>query len=304
MAISLITSLYHSAKHLPDYIRRVQNVASQLDFPLEMVIVANDATSDERLLLETLQPKDLLAVNIIHTERETLYASWNRGFAAAQYDMLGAWNVDDVRTVEGLIAGYEALEAGYQLVDFAYDLVQGREIARFPAYYRTDTLAPKAGIGAFFMMQRELYDTVGEFNPNFTITGDYEWSKRPTVRAAEFKPSTVVGGQFVRHANTLSGSHNPLEWVEFNIALIWHGGFEHLRPVDPDLMHRTWEAWGHNGGTVPDGIANWLWGTGAKERYAAYSRERNANPLLRRMRLALARRGLVNSIEWNVHHGK
>jgi glycosyltransferase involved in cell wall biosynthesis len=115
MAISLITSLYRSEKHLPDYMRRVQNVASQLDFPLEIVIVANDATPDERLLLETLQPHDLLSVHIIHTERETLYASWNRGFAAAQYDMLGAWNVDDVRTVEGLIAAYEALEAGYQL---------------------------------------------------------------------------------------------------------------------------------------------------------------------------------------------
>jgi hypothetical protein len=302
MAISLITSLYRSEKHLPDYMRRVQNVASQLDFPLEIVIVANDATPDERLLLETLQPHDLLSVHIIHTERETLYASWNRGFAAAQYDMLGAWNVDDVRTVEGLIAAYEALEAGYQLVDFAYDLVQGREIARFPAHYRTDSLAPKAGLGAFFMMQRELYDAAGELNPNFTITGDYEWSKRPAVRAAEYKPSTVVGGQFVRHETNLSGNNNLLQWVEYNIALIWYGGFEHLRPVEPDLMRHAWETWGYTGGTIPETMADWLWGEGAEERYAAYSQERNAHPLLRRMRLALARRGLVPSAEWNALH--
>jgi glycosyltransferase involved in cell wall biosynthesis len=299
MAISLITSLYRSEKHLPNYIRRVQSVAAQLDFPLEIVIVANEATDNERTLLETLQPNDMLSVNIIHTERETLYTSWNRGFEAAQYEMLGAWNVDDIRTVEGLTAAYKALDAGYQVVDFAYDLVQGREIARFPAHYRPDSLAPKAGLGAFFVIHRELYSAAGGFNPNFKITGDYEWSKRPVVRAADYQSSHVVGGQFVQHGGNLSGNNNPLQWVEFNIALIWYDAFEHLRPVEPELMRQTWEAWGHTGGSIPDAIADWLWGAGAEERYAAYSRERNAHPLLRRMRLALARRGLMHSAEWN-----
>ena len=38
MAISLITSLYRSEKHLPQYIKRVQAVAAQIDFPLEIGI--------------------------------------------------------------------------------------------------------------------------------------------------------------------------------------------------------------------------------------------------------------------------
>ena len=303
MAISLITSLYRSEKHLPDYIKRVQSVAAQVDVPLEIVLVANDATATERQLLDSLQQNATFLVNLIHTERESLYASWNRGFEAAQFDRLGSWNVDDVRTVEGLLAGYEALEAGFQLVDMGCDLVEGNSIARYKAPYRPDSLSPKTGLSPFFMMRRELYNEAGNFNESFTITGDYEWSKRPAVRAAEYQPLSVVGGQFVLHDSNLSGGHHPLEWVEFNIALIWYGGYEHLRPVDPDLMREAWETWGHTGGAMPDDIADWLWGEGAHERYAAYTSERNAHPLMRRIRLALARRGLVNSVEWDVHHG-
>jgi glycosyltransferase involved in cell wall biosynthesis len=279
MAISLITSLYRSERHLP----------AQVDFPLEVVLVANDATDTERQLLETFEQGDLFTIQVIFTERETLYASWNRGFEAAQYDFLGAWNVDDRRSIEGLTTAYDALAAGYPLLDFAYDLVQGNQMARFPAPYRSDSLSPKSGLSPFFMLRRELYEAAGSFNPHFTIAGDYEWSKRPAVRAAEYQRLAVVGGQFVRHQDNLSGSRNPLEWVEFNTALIWHEGYEHLRPVDPHLMRQEWAAWGHTGGTIPPALADWLWGAGAAERYAAYTHERNAHPLMRRMRSVLAR---------------
>jgi hypothetical protein len=301
MAISLITSLYRSEKHLPHYIKRVQQVAAQLEVPLEIVIVANDATHTERQLLDSVQQSETLTLNIIQTERETLYASWNRGFETAQYDNLGSWNVDDIRTVEGIIAGYEALGAGFQLVDLDFDLVQGHEVARFSAPYRPDSLAPKTGVSPFFMFRRELYLKAGAFSPFFTITGDFEWSKRPVVREAIYQALPILGGQFVLHDGNLSGGRNPLEWVEFNTALIWHGGYEHLRPVDPDTMRQSWETWGYTGGTIPDDIAAWLWGAGAHERYEAYLRERNAHPLLRRIRLALARRGLVKSVEWDAH---
>lgn len=297
MAISLITSLYRSEKHLPQYIKRVQYVASQLDFLLEMVVVANDATETERQHLTAFQQTETFTVKLIHTERETLYASWNRGFEAAQFDILGSWNVDDIRSVEGLQAGYDALEADFQLVDLAYDLVQGNSIAHFKPPYRPDSLSPKTGLSPFFMMRRELYQEAGAFNPLFTITGDYEWSKRPIVRTAEYQSLPVVGGQFVLHDSNLSGGRNPMEWVEFNIALIWHRGYEHLRPVDPDKMRETWESWGHTGGAIPDDIAEWLWGDGAHERYESYARERNAHPLLRRVRLALGRRGLAQNLQ-------
>ena len=286
---------------MPHYIKRVQDVAARLDFSLEVVIVANDATEAEQNLLDTFQSADNLSVNIIHTERETLYASWNRGIAAAQHDLIGFWNVDDIRSVEGLIAGYNALASGeFQLVDSGYDVVEGHEVARYDVPYRQDLLAPKAGVSPFFMLHRTLYETAGAFNEHFKITGDYEWSKRPAVREASYKPLPITGGQFILHDNNLSGGRNPLEWIEFNIALIWHGGFQHLRPVDPDIMRDTWDAWGHTGGEIPDNVAEWLWGSDARQRYEAFTSERKAHPLLRRVRLALARRGWVRSVEWEV----
>ncbi|PJF38200.1 MAG: hypothetical protein CUN55_18220, partial [Phototrophicales bacterium] len=128
----------------------------------------------------------------------------------------------------------------------------------------------------------------------------YEWSKRPAVRESVYQLIKTEGGLFRLHGNNLSNNTSPLEWVEWNIILIWHGGFEHLRPVDPVLMRETWESWGHQGGYIPDDVAQWLWGDGAQERYEAYRRERNSRPFLRRLRLALARRGLWHSVEWDV----
>jgi hypothetical protein len=122
------------------------------------------------------------------------------------------------------------------------------------------------------------------------------------VRNAPCQILDISGGEFVLHDSNLSGGHNLKEWVEFNIALIWYSNYEHLRPVDPQLMRDTWAAWGHMGSAIPEDIANWLWGEDAQARYFAYTRERNAHPLLRRVRLALARRGLLNSVEWEVHH--
>jgi hypothetical protein len=310
--ISLITSLYRSDAHLPQYIQHVRAVAAALqeaNIMLEVVVVVNDATSTEKTLLQSLQTVEPVSTQVLYVPRETLYASWNRGIDAAQGDILGVWNVDDIRTAEGLIDGYRRLQddTTLQLVDLAFIIEtrsDGQVIKQEPRPvqfdpHRTD---PKSVATPFFLFRRVLYEQAGSFNENFCIVGDYEWCKRETVRQTIYEHSDVISGKFVIHGENLSNGNNPLEWVEINTVLIWHGAYEHLRPVDPDLMSEIWHTWGHTGGTMPDDIAEWLWGDGARERYEAYTRERNTHPLLRRIRLALARRGLWHSVEWDVRH--
>lgn len=305
--ISIITSLYKSEKFLARYAQDVKRVAREVKtarLELEVVAVANDASPVERRLLEQLQ-QELIAersasLRCLYVPRETLYASWNRGIAAAQSDVIGPWNVDDVRTAEGLLAMHDALSAGAQIADCAFVMQAGRQ-QRYPPQFKPGCFSPKCGVGPFFMFQRSLYAANGPFSPHFTITGDFEWSLRPAAQQALYQSVEVGGGTFVLHGENLSGSTNARLQVEFNTALIWHGAYEHLLPVDPDAMRRAWQAWGHIGGAIPVELAEWLWGAGARVRYERYQWERNLPQAVRRIFLALAKRGLVHSVDWQVH---
>ncbi|GAB5493515.1 MAG: hypothetical protein Phog2KO_37300 [Phototrophicaceae bacterium] len=301
--ISLITSLYRSEKHLPLYIARVQKLATQLDLSLQIVVVVNDATDTETTLLEKFSKQEIVAVKVLHCERETLYASWNRGIAQADSAILGFWNVDDIRTAEGLAEGHRLLNSSADLVDFGFIIQQDETSEYHPPQYNPSKISPKTGTSPFFMFHRNLYNLTQAFNPNFRISGDFEWCKRETVRQATIAYSDSVAGTFILHGDNLSGGANPREWVEFNIALLIHNALDNLRPVDPNLMHQLWDEWGHQYATISDETANWLWGAGARERYEKYTAERQQHPLIRRFRLALARRGLLQSTEWDVHHG-
>lgn len=301
--ISLITSLYRSDKHLPLYIARIQKIATQLDLSLQIVVVVNDATDTETTLLEKFSKQEIVAVKVIHCERETLYASWNRGIAQADSDILGFWNVDDKRTAEGLAEGYCLLSSSVELVDFAFTIQQNDLSDNHPAQYNPHDLSPKTGTSPFFMFHRDLYTLAKPFNPHFRITGDFEWCKRDVVRQAKVTQSDTIAGTFILHGDNLSASANPREWVEFNIALLIHKSPENLRPVDPNLMRQLWDDWGHQYASLTDEQANWLWGEDARGRFEKYTAERQQNPVVRRLRLALARRGLWQSTEWDVHHG-
>lgn len=303
MDLSIITSLYRSENHLPTYCERLRQVITQMNLAIEVVIVANDATQAERDLLQPLAQSADLNIQILSTPRETLYASWNRGIEASSGRVIGFWNVDDSRSVEGLNAAVSVLSTGVDFVDMAYEIVERQRRKRISAPYQAQSASPKTGVSPFFMFRRELYDAGGAFNPHFWIAGDYEWSKRELIQNARYRALDVLGGQFFLHAQNLSGGRNRLEWVEFNIVLLWMRAYEHLRPVDPVLMRDSWYAWGKNNlqGELPDKVAAWLWGEGAAERYLQYTRERNAHPFLRRIRLGLARRGLIKSTEFDAH---
>lgn len=300
--ISLITSLYRSEAHLEHYIKQVTACLAAIDLHLQIVIVANNATSQEQDLLTPWVEDYADHIKLIHCERESLYASWNRGIAAADADYLGFWNVDDQRTVAGLRTGYALLSTTADLVDFAYTINKQDTFQHYLPEYLPDSVAPKTTTSPFFMFRRSLYQRAGSFNPHFKILGDYEWCKRAVVRDANFSASDVIGGTFVLHGNNLSGSRHPLEAVEYNIAFLIHGVPHYLRPAAPALMRQTWEAWGQDYATMTPAQATFLWGDGAHRRFKRYRWERNLPTPVRHLFLALAKRRLLYSLDWQLNH--
>ncbi|MEO1286384.1 MAG: hypothetical protein AAFV93_01345 [Chloroflexota bacterium] len=304
MGLSIITSLYRSDEHLPTYAKHIITFAKALEdehIPLQLVMVVNDATALEKETIAHLQTQ--LEVDALFVARESLYASWNRGLQVAKYDAIGFWNVDDMRLGESAIAGVRAIENGAELVDMPYIAVDAQTQQKTQQTpYNPKVISPKTIMTMFALFHRGLFEKAGTFNPNFKVVGDFEWCSRSVVRQANYHQLDLMGGYFYIHGDNLSNGTNPLEWVEINTVFLWHGGDNFIRPVEPQLMKHIWEQWGHTGReNLPENIQEWLWGDGAEKRYLAYTKEREQPQWLRRIRMTLARRGFVSSIEWDVH---
>ena len=310
--ISLITSLYRSDAHLAQFTNHVLRVAAavqEAELSVEFILVANDPTGYEReftgRLAALLGMNRYVTAKVITVERESLYASWNRGVRAASGQCVGFWNVDDVRTAEALIECSRLVEAGNKVVDFPFTLVLKRKRLglfpaerhrHIPAQYDPARIHPRTGFGPFFMFARPLYEQAGPFDEHFRIVGDFEWSAREAVRSAPYARGTALGGPFVQHGGNLSGSQAPQEWVEHNTILLRHGQWDAVRPVDPDLMRSCWFEWGDTGIEVPEDVADRLWGAGAAAAWLSWQRAERRKQWSRMLRtvprLVIDRTGL------------
>lgn len=300
MDITLITSVYRAEAHLPMYAARIQPVLSAVNaagIQLELLIIANDATDTEKKLLADLPGR------VVHIPRETLYASWNRGIQLASADIFGFWNVDDERDGAALLASYRLLQQGHTLVDTPFRVVntdanfKAKRDYVHPVCFSPHIFTRKNPIGPFALMRRDCYDQVGGFDEHFRIVGDLDWGGR-AQQIARFVPLDFPGGTMHIHGNNLSSTGRPLQAVEENIVFLRRGQWDELRPAEPELMRQTWATWGNLGRDLPAKVADWLWGQAAENRYQQYQREKQLPLWMQRVRLSLARRGLLHSEEW------
>lgn len=314
MPIAVISSLYRCERHLPTFTAAVFGFArrvSESGVSAHYLPIVNDATRREREQIEQLA-SEINAhyygrMTPLYVARETLYASWNRGLAATQAPCFTFWNADDFRNAEALREGYSALQSGATLVDFAY--TRRAQVKRFslfsqdrrihvPCMFDGERLTRRSGIGPFFMASRSLYAQVGPFDPNFQVAGDTEWASR-AAPGAKFCQGKANGGDFIVHGDNLSNTGGDREDIEVNIIFMRLGAWKQLRPANPTAMRAAWESWGNPGQVaIPPAEADFLWGAAAESRWRRYQSERRQPAALRRLRLALASRGLTRSVEW------
>jgi hypothetical protein len=279
--ITLVTSLYRAESFLPAYTEALAEVARRVQAGgrlLEAVVVANDATHAERVLLDTLalELHTSAALQVIHVPRETLYASWNRGVLAGQGRAVGFWNVDDRRTADALLAGLNRIDAGCDLVYFAWVLqmrmkwLGGISIPHhieYPALpYDPAVFTSEMKAGPFFMFARRFFETNGPFDERFRVAGDFDWCVR-AIRHTEPCPVDTLGGFFRLHGDNLSAAGK--EVAEDNAAFLKYGLYDHLLPVEPETMRTVWSRW-ESEYTVPPQIADQLWGEDAYPRWVAW----------------------------------
>jgi hypothetical protein len=268
--ISLITSLYRGEAHLPAYGQHIKRVLSHLQregISAEILVIANDPTPEERTLLADLP------IRLIETERETLYASWNRGLKVMQADIFGVWNVDDIRDETALVQAYHLIKNGYTLVDAPMSvhthIVRQTQMGTFiqkdqhiRAAYIQDThlFTRKHCMNPFALMHRRLLDEVGFFDPHFRVVGDLEWSGR-VQPVAKIAVLPEAGGIFNLHGGNLSSTGSTRQMIEENIVFLRRQQWDEVRPTpEPTAMREAWDTWGNPQQiAVPEKIAAMLW---------------------------------------------
>jgi hypothetical protein len=296
MHLSLITSVYRGEAHLPAYGQHIQRVLAQLQsagVSAEILVIANDPTTTERALLADLP------IRLIETERETLYASWNRGLAAMQADVFGMWNIDDIRDGAALIEAYRRIQAGDTLVDspmrvrqhvttktFLGTHTRFREYVRPSMIQETHVFSRKHCMNPFALIHRRLLDEVGLFDANFRVVGDLEWSGR-AQKIAKIGVLKQAGGLFNLHGANLSSIGSTRQMIEENIIFLRRQQWDQVRPTpDADAMRDMWESWGNSGNiSIPVETAARLWGETAKDAWDIWQAEH-----ARRQRLSTWRR--------------
>jgi hypothetical protein len=278
MDISIITSTYRAGPFLRDYGQHLARVAAHMgDLQMEVLVIANDATPDERHQIDDIAALVTHAqVTPVYVEREPLYASWNRGVALANGDVVGFWNVDDVRTADALIEAHRRIhDDGCRLVYFGYTVAETRSwLNRIPVPHRVQYPAQPFDrrsfsrlmlAGPFFMFARELFDEVGPFDERFRASGDAEWCARAAA-VCDFCPGEAFGGIFNHHAENLS--YSELRTQEDNLWFLLHGHYDLLNALAPATMTTLLDQWQLD--DLPPNIRDWLVGPGAADRHRTW----------------------------------
>ena len=224
--ISIITSLYKSEKYLEKYLKNLDDFSKQAKFDFEVIAISNDPTEFEKEKLFNFK-NDHSFFKLIEVPREPIYATWNRGVREANGEVVGFWNVDDIRYPKAIVEGLSLIKQGNDLVYFpfrykryihivGFDVLVKNKIIKVPEFDRNEFTRSMI-CGQFLIFKKDFYDKVGPFDEQFKIAGDFDWCVR-AAKIGKFTPGKEVAGLFTNNGTSLSGSKNKSHETENNIV--------------------------------------------------------------------------------------
>lgn len=201
--LSIITSSYKSEGNLSNYRKALLGFLDSVKnfhVHIQIIIIANEPSIFEiskfSKLVEEISSTQTSA-QLVSVQRETLYASWNRGIQLSTSDVICFWNMDDIRFFPALMQAMVLIKQG--VTDFVYfPYLRSVKWERFPRlhkyflyippFFLLNSLPGDFYLGPFFLASKILFEKAGLFDPSFSISGDLEWC----CRAAKFTKPTLI----------------------------------------------------------------------------------------------------------------
>lgn len=231
--LTLVTSSYNSGKYLKKYAAKVMKAGDFLEnkIDFEIIAIANAPSKKEKDAFEFLKNKKWF--RCVEVPRESVFCSINRGINMANGDVVGLWNVDDVRYPESLIDGLRLIKDGADVVYFPFtikwylnlfsiDFLIRKKVIKPPLFDREKFISGMH-CGPFLLIRKDFYKQVGPFDEQFKVAGDFDWCVRAAKISNRFALSEKNGGEFRVDGGGLSSGGKMIQYAENNIVCRRHG---------------------------------------------------------------------------------
>ncbi|MCF7762498.1 MAG: tetratricopeptide repeat protein [Verrucomicrobia bacterium] len=254
-------STYNSEGYLRGCLRDLVGQTLFAQGKLEIFVIDSGSQQNEGRVVEEFQ-RQFPSIRYLRTEREPIYAAWNRAIPLLSGKYITNANTDDAHRADALELLAAALdrfpEAGLAYGDFVNSSVPNdsfddphvlREV-RFPAYEPSDVLF-YCPIGCHPMWRRDVFEQLGNFDPRHWSVGDYEFLLRfvdagmIAVRVPELLSlffENPSGIQFKSAQETYQQFLNVRH--EYRIKIPVEKIYE-ADPADPSAIARAWVALGN-----------------------------------------------------------
>lgn len=219
--VTAIVSTYTAER----FIRGCMNdlIAQTIFDKIEIIVIDSGSPENEHLIVKEYVDQYPEQVRLIRTERESLYAAWNRAVGLARGQYLTNANTDDRHRHDAfeLLANILDSNPKVGLVyadqwvseteNETFDECEARNAkrSRWPDFTHRGMMIGCIP-GSQPMWRRELHHELGLFNIKYNIVADYEMWLRVASKHEILKLDDVCG-VFFTSPNTISGRAN--RWI-------------------------------------------------------------------------------------------
>jgi glycosyltransferase involved in cell wall biosynthesis len=181
--VSVIVSTYAAEKYIRACLEDLE--AQTIADKLEIIVIDSGSPENEHAIVEEFQQSHN-NISYHRTERDTIYAAWNRAIGLARCKYIANANCDDAHrpdALEKLVAALEAHpEADLTYGDYYTTSVPNGSFANpsilrhvvHPSYHPA-TVMMYCVTGCHPMWRKTVFDKLGLFDPSYTAPGDYEF---------------------------------------------------------------------------------------------------------------------------------
>jgi|LakMenEpi03Aug12_release.lakeMendotaPanAssembly.Ray.scaffolds.fasta_scaffold170603_2 glycosyltransferase involved in cell wall biosynthesis len=246
--ISAIVSTYNAEKFFRS---RIQNLLNQtVADALEIIVIDSGSSQNEAAILTELIEQIACTTNsspeikYLRTERETLYAAWNRGVEMAQGQYISNANTDDrllddaydkmmgklEQNPEAALVysdAWETTDEGEVLDCVKLEYKPGRRRVYQPEYSHNKLLL-HCYCGPFPMWRRDVHQKFGYFDPKFVVSGDWEFWLRMAEKT-HFVHITEPLGLMLKRDDSIVWSNQEKMLEENNVIRLKYFGQHNKR---------------------------------------------------------------------------
>jgi glycosyltransferase involved in cell wall biosynthesis/ADP-heptose:LPS heptosyltransferase/chemotaxis methyl-accepting protein methylase len=180
--VTAIVSTYNSERFMRACLEdlEAQTIARQM----EILVIDSGSEQNERAIVHEFQQR-YSNIRYIRTERETLYASWNRAIKLARGKYIANTNTDDSRRADALQVLAQALEthpeaglayADYGMTNKANDTFPSQNVYQEVLHdpYHPSQVLFYCPTGCLQFWRKSTLEQLKGFDPAYKCVGDYE----------------------------------------------------------------------------------------------------------------------------------